>query len=294
MDDTKKTGASTPGQASSGSDTLSAAKISAGTSVGDVGRTAMPHDQKSTDSKPAQSATLASHTAKPMGGNAGSTGAGTAGQTQGSQNNEFGRHVGQAGGAAGHASGSSSGSQAKSATESVRQAADQAQERAGELYEQATDWAREKYEDVSSWASEQSRQAPRYADQASAYSRRTGSSVTRFVAENPVMVGVVGLAAGLLLGALLPRTRREEEVLGEWADEVREQGMRYAQSLTEEGRRYAQSLTEEGMRYAHEAAQRGREIVEGAGPDDAPGLGRQEGNRPDEGAIRPGNRYQSH
>ncbi|HEY8565890.1 MAG TPA: hypothetical protein VIL65_10345 [Beijerinckiaceae bacterium] len=291
MDDTKKTGASTPGQTSSGSDTLSAAKISAGTSVGDVGRTAMPHET----SKPTQSATLASHTSKPLGGNAGSTGAGTAGQTQGSQNNEFGRHVGQAGGGAGHASGSSSGSdQAKSATESVRQAADQAQERAGELYEQATDWAREKYEDVSAWASEQSRQAPRYADQASTYSRRTGSSVTRFVAENPVMVGVVGLAAGLLLGALLPRTRREEEVLGEWADEVREQGMRYAQSLTEEGRRYAQSLTEEGMRYAHEAAQRGREIVEGAGGDEASGLGGQEGNRPDEGAIRPGNRYQSH
>jgi hypothetical protein len=64
--------------------------------------------------------------------------------------------------------------------------------------------------------------------------------VQSYVAENPMVVGLVGLAAGLLLGALLPRTRRENEVFGEWADEVRNQGMRYAREAASRGREYVE------------------------------------------------------
>jgi hypothetical protein len=88
------------------------------------------------------------------------------------------------------------------------------------------------------------------------------------------MVGVVGLAAGLVIGALLPRTRHEDRAFGHWADEVRDQG----------------------LRYAREATQRGREYVEealGSDSDDS-----EDEWRPDEdrgGAIRSsGPRYQNH
>ncbi|WP_331312151.1 hypothetical protein [Methylobacterium oryzae] len=37
---------------------------------------------------------------------------------------------------------------------------------------------------------------------------RGRTAVERFVDDNPLLVGVVGVAAGLLLGALLPRTRQ--------------------------------------------------------------------------------------
>ncbi len=80
--------------------------------------------------------------------------------------------------------------------------------------------------------------------------RRSAAQVTRhrrgveaFVEENPVMVGVVGLATGLLIGALLPTTRRENQVFGRYADEVREQGMRYARELAEQGK----SMVEENL-----------------------------------------------
>jgi ElaB/YqjD/DUF883 family membrane-anchored ribosome-binding protein len=80
--------------------------------------------------------------------------------------------------------------------------------------------------------------------------RRSAAHVTRhrrgveaFVEENPVMVGVVGLATGLLIGALLPTTRRENQVFGRYADEVREQGMRYARELAEQGK----SMVEENL-----------------------------------------------
>lgn len=63
-------------------------------------------------------------------------------------------------------------------------------------------------------------------------------SVERFVQENPLLVGVVGLAAGLLLGALLPRTRQEDETIGRWADDYRQEGVRYAREATQRGRQF--------------------------------------------------------
>ncbi|MDP4023420.1 hypothetical protein Q8W71_12345 [Methylobacterium sp. NEAU 140] len=70
---------------------------------------------------------------------------------------------------------------------------------------------------------------------------RGRTTVERFVDENPLLVGVVGVAAGLLLGALLPRTRQEDRNLGPWADEVRDQGLRYAREMTHRGREFVQT-----------------------------------------------------
>ncbi|MGL1190201.1 hypothetical protein ACSTLK_24155, partial [Vibrio parahaemolyticus] len=80
-----------------------------------------------------------------------------------------------------------------------------------------------------------------FRDRGGEHVARGQSAVERFVTENPVLVGVVGLAAGLLLGSLLPRTRREDEAVGPWADEVREQGMRYAREATERGRQFVET-----------------------------------------------------
>jgi len=71
--------------------------------------------------------------------------------------------------------------------------------------------------------------------------RRSRTQVERFVEDNPLLVGVVGVAAGLLLGALLPRTRQEDRSLGPYADEVREEGLRYAREMTHRGREFVQS-----------------------------------------------------
>jgi hypothetical protein len=43
-----------------------------------------------------------------------------------------------------------------------------------------------------------------------------------------------------VIGALLPRTRQEDRAFGRWADEVREQGMRYARDATQRGREYVE------------------------------------------------------
>ena len=107
---------------------------------------------------------------------------------------------------------------------------DRAAETAEETYEQASEWARGAYDQGARQFETVRRSLPDV--------RQYGGSVQRFVNENPVLVGVAGLAAGLLLGALLPRTRREDQVFGRWADEVRDQGLRYARDMTQRGREY--------------------------------------------------------
>ena len=135
------------------------------------------------------------------------------------------------------------GQPGQSTADMVKDTAEQVQQKAGEFYEQASDMAGEAYEQASEWARSAYDQGSRYARQSMPDVGRYTGSVQRFVSENPVLVGVVGLAAGLLIGALLPRTRQEDRTFGRWADEVRDQGMRYARDMTQRGR----EMMEEGF-----------------------------------------------
>jgi ElaB/YqjD/DUF883 family membrane-anchored ribosome-binding protein len=104
--------------------------------------------------------------------------------------------------------------------------------------------ARDVAEDASEWASRQVERGSRQLQDARRQGARTAQEaqhgLERFVNENPVLVGVMGLATGLLIGALLPRTRQEDRTFGRWADEVRDQGMRYARDMTQRGREYVE------------------------------------------------------
>lgn len=200
----------------SGTDNGTAGKVSAGTSVGNIGEAPMPHahDQKSTQG-------------------AGTTTGGSQGAGKTSS--------------AGQSSGQSSPQHAQkqdSTMGKAQQAADQVRQKAEDAYEGASDWARDTYDRASDWASgTYSEQRHRMNQMGGRSARAFGNArggVQSYVSENPMVVGLVGLAAGLLLGALLPRTRRENEMFGEWADEVRNQGLRYAREAAGRGRDYVE------------------------------------------------------
>jgi hypothetical protein len=124
---------------------------------------------------------------------------------------------------------------------------------------QASDWARDQYD-----------QGARQLDQARQQSmrqlRQAGNGIERFVSENPLAVGVMGLAAGLVIGALLPRTQREDQTFGRWADEVREQGMRYAREATQRGRDYVEGALGGDESEDDWRPEEDRSRVRGAGP----------------------------
>jgi len=200
------------------SDTGTAGKVSAGTSVGNIGEAPMPHAH---DQKSAQSA--------------GSTtgGAQAAGQSKDSSSGQ----------SSGQSSQGNAQDQAGTAGK-AQQAADQVRQKAEDAFEGASGWARDTYERASDWASDTYSQQRRRMNRAGGHSSRAFGNarggVQSYVSENPMVVGLVGLAAGLLLGALLPRTRRENEMFGEWADEVRNQGLRYARDAASRGREYVE------------------------------------------------------
>lgn len=121
----------------------------------------------------------------------------------------------------------------RSAADTARGAVDDVRKAAGEHYGRAASVASDHYENVSRGAT--------YARRRSALELgRTRRNVEDFVGENPIMVGVAGLAAGLLIGTLLPQTRQENQALGRYADDARDQALRYARELTEQGRTFVQ------------------------------------------------------
>jgi len=194
----------------SGSQSGTTGNVSAGTSVGNIGESPMPHAHEQRSAQ----------------------GSGTAGgnQASGQQKNQSPQQSAQGQGA--------------SMTDKAQQAADQVRQKAEGAYEGASEWARDTYERASHWASDtyegQRRRAGRMRGRSTRALGNARGGVQNYASENPMVVGLVGLAAGLLLGALLPRTRRENEMFGEWADEVRNQGLRYARDAADRGREYVE------------------------------------------------------
>lgn len=132
-------------------------------------------------------------------------------------------------------------------------------DRVGETVDDLRGRASDTYEDARDWASETRESGRRrFAELSDRGVERLqdGKSVVEdFVTENPLLVGVVGLAAGLLIGALLPRTRSEDRTVGPWADEIRDQGFRYARDVTHRGREFvASALDPENLNAAVQRA----------------------------------------
>ena len=194
----------------SGSDTASAANISAGTSVGNAGQPATPYGQPATGA--------------PGAGGLGSQAAGSPDWPRGGAGDAT-RRAGEPARTA-DTIGRPAGTTGGSAASGLREQAEHA-------VEQASDWTREQYRQGA-------RQLYQARDQSVRQLRSAQTGIERFATENPLMVGVMGLAAGLVIGALLPRTRHEDRAFGRWSDEVRDQGMRYARDATQRGREYVE------------------------------------------------------
>lgn len=123
-----------------------------------------------------------------------------------------------------------------------RETKDGAQNWAGEAYERASDWARDTYEHASSWAGDTYDNGQHHARRIHRRSADAlhdfSAGIRTYVSKNPLAAGMIGLAAGIAIGALLPRTRRENEAFGEWSDEAWDQGLRYAHEMAQRGQEY--------------------------------------------------------
>ena len=77
-------------------------------------------------------------------------------------------------------------------------------------------------------------------------SGQAGGNLIAALTESPVLLGALGLAAGALLGALVPQSEREEAALGQLAGQAREGARSLAQTAVDGGAHVAQAVLDKG------------------------------------------------
>lgn len=123
--------------------------------------------------------------------------------------------------------------------------ADTASDYAGDARDAAGDYAGQAKGVASSYASSAS-QTSRQAYEASLRKTQKGYAYSRdrfddAMREYPVAVGVASLAAGLLAGLLVPRTRREDELFGDYSDDLKGQATDLGRHAYEEAKHVAEA-----------------------------------------------------
>jgi ElaB/YqjD/DUF883 family membrane-anchored ribosome-binding protein len=114
---------------------------------------------------------------------------------------------------------------------------DRVSERLSDTYGQVADQFGETYGDLR----DQGRRALRTTGERVRSSARAAQD---YFEANPLMIGVVGLAAGLLLGALFPLSRRERQIFEPIGENLRETAVRQSAEVMRQVARGAEDLVE--------------------------------------------------
>jgi hypothetical protein len=79
----------------------------------------------------------------------------------------------------------------------------------------------------------------------------SGSKLATALLDSPVLMGALSLAAGAIIGALLPQSDKEETALGEVAEKVRRTATDLAQVGMDKGSQIANSVVDAGSKSVH-------------------------------------------
>lgn len=123
----------------------------------------------------------------------------------------------------------------------VQQAFEAAQRTARESMEQVQRSAGEWRDEIAERGQRAGEAVAQAAQRGREFAARAGNGLADTVGENPLLLGALGLTAGALLGALVPRTKQEEALIGpvtDWAagvtrdtaDEVMDRGSKAAKA----------------------------------------------------------------
>ena len=127
-------------------------------------------------------------------------------------------------------------------------------------------------------ASEASSMASTVGDAATAAASRVGDALpdadevkrqarqaVSVAQENPIGLAVGSIAVGFLAGMLIPRTRMEDERMGEFSDKVKDQARDIGHEAVDQGRDLAQEVGQRATEVAREGAkEHGQQIAESA------------------------------
>ena len=81
-------------------------------------------------------------------------------------------------------------------------------------------------------------------------------NTSQMLRDQPLVAGALGIAIGAVLGALLPLSRRENELMGETRDEVVDQAMQYGQETLGQATEAAKDVANAAAEAVKEEAQK--------------------------------------
>ncbi|MEZ4865009.1 MAG: DUF3618 domain-containing protein [Caldilineaceae bacterium] len=114
-----------------------------------------------------------------------------------------------------------------------RQAADYAASAA----DQTRSFARDTADQIGSYAQSAGEQTQHYAEQAGQQARHyayaAGHQIQETIEENPLTLGAIALAAGAVIGLMLPQTQRENQWMGPASDQVWDTGRAAASDVVQ-------------------------------------------------------------
>lgn len=133
------------------------------------------------------------------------------------------------------------------------------QERASEIRHEIS----ERGEHIQRRAGERAREARRQAREAGRSVQRRASraetSIEDFVYENPLIAGLISAGIGAAVGAALPSTRREDELMGQTRDELVDTARSVVEEKSGKAREAARHVGEDARKHVEELAETARE-----------------------------------
>ena len=137
----------------------------------------------------------------------------------------------------------------RSAADQAKAQAGQAKERAGEL----TDRAQDRMQD--------------FGDEVQYRARRATNDLERVIYERPLAAGAVAIGIGALVGAALPSTQKENELMGRQSDHLKEEAETRAKRIADRTADAAKEAAQDVKETAKEAAKDVKDEAESAAKD---------------------------
>jgi hypothetical protein len=127
--------------------------------------------------------------------------------------------------------------------------------------------ARARASELSHRATELSHRASELSHRSQEQYYRAKDGFSRMLEEQPLMVGMLGFAVGTLLGAALPSTRREDQMMGHTRDDLMERAKRTASEQAERVKESAKHVAQVAKEDAMHVAQVAKEEAKGVASD---------------------------
>jgi ElaB/YqjD/DUF883 family membrane-anchored ribosome-binding protein len=157
------------------------------------------------------------------------------------------------------------GERARGIGHSVGDIASGTSERVRQMADDVRDLASEWSDDAAELAEGARERMYRASDVVQEQSMRMRDNANDLLREQPLVVGALGLAVGAVLGALLPSTRRENEMLGETRDQLFDQAKQTGEQMLGEATEAVKDVASAATDAARNEAE--RQGLTGDSPD---------------------------